>query len=88
MWFPNTACAKTDAIHFPSLPAVVHVCRRLMGLVSHQAGNCARQNGTPSDTVPSAHQHIHVCQVRQLYDCCYSYLYLTKDVKYILQNSS
>ena len=67
MWFPNTACAKTDAIHFPSLPAIVHVCRCLLGFISHQARNCARQNGPACDTVPCAHQHIHVCQVRQLY---------------------
>ena len=66
MRIPNPTGSKADAVHIPSLPALLYVCGSLMGFIPHQARNRARKNGTASHTISSPHQHIHVCQVQSL----------------------
>ena len=78
MRIPNPTGSKADAVHIPSLPALLYVCGSLMGFIPHQARNRARKNGTASHTISSPHQHIHVCQVSKtnihpstIYILCY-----------------
>ena len=54
---PDPAGAQADAVHDPGVPAQPHVRRRLLGVVHHQAGSRARQDGAPRHALHRAHQH-------------------------------
>ena len=57
MRLPDPAGAQADAVHDPGVPAQPDVRRRLLGVVHHQAGGRAREDGPPRHTLHSAHQH-------------------------------
>lgn len=65
MWLPDPAGPEADAVPDPGLPAQLHVCGRVMGLLPHQAGGRPRADGAPCHTLPCPHQHLQQCQVGQ-----------------------
>ncbi len=50
----DQTATKDDAAPGPGLPSRIHVCRRLLDLLSHQTRNRSRTDGFTCHTIPSS----------------------------------
>ena len=59
---PDPADPHADAIPHPGLPALLHVRRRLVGVLPHQAGGRARPDGASRHPLPRFDQHLQLLE--------------------------
>ena len=64
---PDSVGSQDDAVPGAGLLAQLHVRRRVLGLIPHQAGSRPWSHGSARHSLPRPHQHFQQCQVSRTF---------------------